>query len=340
MNSTETVLLSICIPTFNRAELLRSALLSLAPQVKEFQSDVELIVSDNCSPDNTQEVVEWAQQYVPIRYHRNDENVGPCNNMLVLVTKLARGKFCWVLGDDDFVRPNALKKVLETIKAFPDIYYIYVNIAHFSLDLLKAYPKPVMSADLPGKLPLGNKDPGEYYVEKWEDLIDPMISEVFLGGIMVSIVRRSIYCDYAGTLTIDEMYSSLDSTYPHVKMFAQGLIGKNAYYIGSPLIIVIDGAREWNEFLPKICLIYLHEVLDFYEAQGIGSAQIEKCRQTLVKNNRIHLTKVLKEREVKELQSFSAMNYISRYWRYLGIFYLIRSIPHFTIYWVRTSKLR
>ena len=58
-------LLSICIPTYNRAELLRSALLSLVPQVKESGGEVELVVSDNCSTDDTRRVVEWARQFGP-----------------------------------------------------------------------------------------------------------------------------------------------------------------------------------------------------------------------------------------------------------------------------------
>ena len=62
----------------------------------------------------------------------------------------------------------AVKKILEIIKTHPEIDYIYVNIAHFSTDLLKKYPNPVSSADLPINLPLGNKDSNEYYVEKWE----------------------------------------------------------------------------------------------------------------------------------------------------------------------------
>lgn len=60
-------LLSICIPTYDRAELLRSALLSLAPQVKEMADEVEVIISDNCSTDSSKGAVDWAQEYCSIR---------------------------------------------------------------------------------------------------------------------------------------------------------------------------------------------------------------------------------------------------------------------------------
>lgn len=109
-------ILSICIPTYNRAELLRSALLSLAPQVKELGDEIELIVSDNCSPDHTKDIVEWAQQYGPVHYHRNDENIGAARNILNLVNKLACGEFCWILGDDDFVRPGGVLGLFHYVR--------------------------------------------------------------------------------------------------------------------------------------------------------------------------------------------------------------------------------
>jgi len=327
MDQKNNVLLSIGIPTFNRAELLRSALYSLAPQIKEFQGEVELIVSDNNSQDNTEDVVKWAQQFGPIQYHHNNENIGASKNVILLITKLAKGEFCWILGDDDFVRPNGVKKILEIIKTHPEIDYIYANIAHFSTDLLKKYPNPVSSAHLPTNLRLGNKDSHEYFVEKWDSLINPKISGVFLGAIQVSIVRRSIWCKYSDSLNIGALFSSLDSTYPHIIIYAKGLVGKKAYYVGEPLVIVIDGAREWLEYVPKICLVYLHEALDCYEMHGVDSGQIEKCRKFLVKNNSGFITKILKERNIKDVNYDFAVQYVLKYWRYLSIKCLILNAP-------------
>ena len=83
--------------------------------------------------------------------------------------------------------PDGVKKILEIIKKHPDIEYINANIAHFSTDLLNKYPKPVSSEDLPYDLPLDNKDSNEYYVERWDNLIKPEISAVFLGAIQFQL---------------------------------------------------------------------------------------------------------------------------------------------------------
>ena len=50
-------LLSITIPTWNRAPILEIALSQLLPQLIEFKDSIELIISDNCSTDNTSEVI-------------------------------------------------------------------------------------------------------------------------------------------------------------------------------------------------------------------------------------------------------------------------------------------
>ena len=51
-------LLTIAVPTYNRAELLNKQLAWLAKSIKGYESECEIIISDNCSEDNTQEIVK------------------------------------------------------------------------------------------------------------------------------------------------------------------------------------------------------------------------------------------------------------------------------------------
>jgi glycosyltransferase involved in cell wall biosynthesis len=69
-------ILSICIPTYNRAEYLEKSLASIVSQ-REFDSEnVELIISDNASTDNTEEIVEkYQRQYKNIFYSKNEKNI-------------------------------------------------------------------------------------------------------------------------------------------------------------------------------------------------------------------------------------------------------------------------
>jgi abequosyltransferase len=93
----DDILLSICIPTYNRAEYLKKTLDSIVNQ-EGFAEHCEIVISDNCSPDNTAEVVDtFMAQYKNIRYYRNDTNVGELN--FVRVMDLARGKYIKLNGD-------------------------------------------------------------------------------------------------------------------------------------------------------------------------------------------------------------------------------------------------
>lgn len=313
MNSANKKVLSICIPTYNRAELLRIALLSLTPQVQELQDEVELIVSDNCSPDQTKEVVEWAQQFGPLRYNRNQENIGPCRNMLS-VTELAQGEFCWILGDDDLVRPGGVKRVLQVIKENPEIDYVFVNLAHIAYAALGNYPYPVSSKDLPDNLPPHSKLLEDLYIEEWETLLDPEIVTVFFGEMQVSVFRRAIWHKFSQTLNIGELFSNLDSTYPHVKILAQGLIGKKAYYLGKPWVVVVDGLREWWDFVPMIYLVRLHEVLDLYLRLGVDRKQINYCRTDLLNRSGPMLKSVITDPAVPGREYISLWKFFCRFW--------------------------
>ena len=87
-------LLSLCIPTYNRAVILKENLSILQGQMSDIdQSDLELIVSNNCSPDNTEEIVsEYIKRGMSINYNCNAQNIGSDGNFLRCM-KMAKGKY-------------------------------------------------------------------------------------------------------------------------------------------------------------------------------------------------------------------------------------------------------
>ncbi|MEN9918142.1 MAG: hypothetical protein RL662_578 [Bacteroidota bacterium] len=110
-------LLSLCIPTYNRAKFLDVSLNRIKDQfIGIAKEDIELIISDNCSTDDTPQVVDkYLNDGLPIRYIRNATNLGMDGNF-VQCSRLAQGKYLWVLGDDDFLKENALTKILEVLR--------------------------------------------------------------------------------------------------------------------------------------------------------------------------------------------------------------------------------
>jgi glycosyltransferase involved in cell wall biosynthesis len=104
--------LSIAIPTYNRAVFLAELLSGLAPQVMG-EGRVEVIVSDNASSDDTGAVVQkFIAGGFPLRFSRNEVNHGADYNILQCYS-LAAGKYVLVCGDDDIILPGSVSKLLS-----------------------------------------------------------------------------------------------------------------------------------------------------------------------------------------------------------------------------------
>jgi glycosyltransferase involved in cell wall biosynthesis len=127
-------LVSVIIPTYNRADYLKQA---IASAVKQTYQNIEIIVSDNCSPENPQSIVASFGDS-RIRFWRQQQNVGMLANQLHAF-KMAKGKYIASLHDDDMWNEDFLAKLVpaleenpESIIAFCDHYIIdkYGSINH------------------------------------------------------------------------------------------------------------------------------------------------------------------------------------------------------------------
>lgn len=114
--TTRQPLISICIPTYNRPSLLKRTLLSIDAD----GDDLEIIVTDNSTDDQSRKVVEETLRTVPCswRYHKNEPPVSPANNMNAGI-HLARGEYVYILHDDDYLLPGGLQKIRKKIQQHP-----------------------------------------------------------------------------------------------------------------------------------------------------------------------------------------------------------------------------
>jgi glycosyltransferase involved in cell wall biosynthesis len=109
--------LSVAIPTYNRAETLRRQLGSLLGQIVGCQEDVEVVVSDNASSDGTATVVAEMREHFPsLRYVRNEANLGAVRN-IDLAVRACRAEYVWIVGDDDMLMPFAIESVVHAARA-------------------------------------------------------------------------------------------------------------------------------------------------------------------------------------------------------------------------------
>lgn len=111
-------IVSICVPTFNRARYLQSLLFSLTEHLQGFPFSYEVFVGDNASEDNTGEVVEQFKDVLPLRYVRHDSNLGSGPNWQYLLTH-AKGRYFVYVADDDGLLGGSLAQAITVLEAVP-----------------------------------------------------------------------------------------------------------------------------------------------------------------------------------------------------------------------------
>lgn len=108
--------LSICIPTYNRSGYLKACIESLVGQPEFNSTNVEIVISDNASTDDTQSVaMEFVKKYDSVLYFRNDENVRDKNFPLCL--SRAHGIYRKLSNDTLVYTPNSLATFLKYVRA-------------------------------------------------------------------------------------------------------------------------------------------------------------------------------------------------------------------------------
>jgi glycosyltransferase involved in cell wall biosynthesis len=309
-------LLSICIPTFNRARLLRSALWSLVPQVNQVGDQVEVIVSDNCSVDDTPQVVRWAQQYMPIRYHRNRENVGPTANFFILTNELAHGEFGWLLGDDDLTRENAVTSVVDTIQTYPTFDYIFINHSYEQSIQREKNGGLVTGADFPELRNLLCHEIQNHIVQHWEDIIRYSHTPALFTSIVSSVFRLSRWREESAKIKVDpdDSYRSLENTFPHVCVVMRMMVGKPSVYLGYPHVILFTGSQEWFGDWPTMLFVHVLKLADLFEELGVDKRLADYYRQTLFDHSAQQFNQLLFHPSRLSRDIFSLRKLVMRYW--------------------------
>jgi len=109
-------LLTIAIPTYNRAPLLNLCLDSIVDQVRDCPERIELIVSNNASTDHTRDIVSnYIDIYPELIYTENESNRGYDYNAAKCF-RLARSNYVWLFSDDDLLLPRAIERIVPLLK--------------------------------------------------------------------------------------------------------------------------------------------------------------------------------------------------------------------------------
>lgn len=126
-------MVSVCMISYGHEKFIREAVEGVLMQVCD--CEVELIIADDCSPDETSRVVQGLIRNHPngrwIRYTRHKANMGMLPNFLFALQE-ARGEYiAFCEGDDYWTDPLKIQKQLDVLEKDPSIALVHTDYALF-----------------------------------------------------------------------------------------------------------------------------------------------------------------------------------------------------------------
>lgn len=112
-----TPLVTVGIPTYDRPDLLKRALSSIA---RQSYGNLEVLVADNASPGSaTSRVIDlYRAEIRGLRYYRHERNIGALANFKFLLAE-ARGRYFMWLADDDEISDNYIASLVDVLESDP-----------------------------------------------------------------------------------------------------------------------------------------------------------------------------------------------------------------------------
>lgn len=118
--------LTIGIPTYNRVEKLKIAVSFLEKEGAFLRDEIQVIISDNASTDNTMFFLnQLKRKYPNIIVNHEDVNKGAEYNFSKIIM-MSASEYTWLLGDDDVLLPGIIQDIMLILFKYSDISWVFI----------------------------------------------------------------------------------------------------------------------------------------------------------------------------------------------------------------------
>jgi abequosyltransferase len=255
--------LSICIATLNRGALIGQTLDSIVSQLTE---QVEIVIVDGASTDNTEAVVlSYQQRYANVRYTQLAEKGGVDQDYSRAVEQAA-GEYCWLFSDDDIIKAGAIDAVLGILQTNPGLVIVNAEVRNADLTQtlkLSCLEMTETTSYAPYEADRLFRDTGRYLS--------------FIGCV---VVKRSLWDardkkTYFGTLFV------------HMGVIFQKPIAEGVVAIAEPMIAIRYGNAMWTDKGFEVSLFKWPDLI--WSFAGIADAAKEQVCEREPWSNRVRL---------------------------------------------------
>jgi glycosyltransferase involved in cell wall biosynthesis len=244
LNINMQPILSICIPTFNRAKCLDNLLENLKPIVLEHRTEIEICISNNQSTDTTFDVIKKWQSIYYINIITQDKNIGGTRNFIA-VTGLANGRWILLIGDDDEFDVDNFRKLITLLKSAGEQEWILVGVM-----------------DNTGKeILLGDIEPGRYTAKQFRKMVirTGLYRYGFIGMHVFPACNQPIFANLANA----QDTIALRQHWPHIYLLLSHIQSKPIQVFTLP--VVIQEPKGTGEFWAagdwvRVCILKLNMI--------------------------------------------------------------------------------
>ncbi len=261
--------LTVCIPTYNYGAFISAAIGSVLDQI---EPDVEIVVLDGGSTDDTREVVARLATEQPVVKYFRQETRGGIDRDLARSVELASGEYCWLLSADDALAPGALRRILDEFEHGRDI--LLANRIWCDANLKPVRPEAWLAgASEDRTVDFAQENDVRTYLESARSLGALFSFMSSIGFRREAWMRARVDAPLIGT------------NYAHVqRLFGMGRDGARLKYIAAPLVLCRGGSDSFREAgLASRLLIDLKGFLELARSIFPDSEALQAAFRAVVK---------------------------------------------------------
>lgn len=290
----KTPLLSICIATYNRASHIGETLDSIITQISD---EVEIVVVDGASTDNTKEVMhDYVQRCGQIRYIRLPVKGGVDQDYNQAV-EFAEGEYCWLFTDDDVLKAGAIEQVLVEMSKGHSL--IVVNSEVWNQDF----------STLIFEKHLADRAQTVYQSNEFNDFFQHCVT--YLSYIGAVVIKKNIWKER-------DKVSYWGTEFVHIGVIFQKLLPATIRVIKSPLIKIRYGNAQWSSRKFEIWMIKWPGLLWSFDIISQASKQKLIAREPWRNLKLLFVYRSLSAFNIAVLQKLTSKHTISYAWLFIA----------------------